>query len=188
MLQPACNTSTRNPPDYIFTFLSYQLQALTGSYDPDSHLIYLMIAKDTPYIGRASGSRSTSTRQGGIRYRWSEHVRELQHHMTGNVPKNRARRRYVETRRGISISSLNIFIYGICDPSTVASREAVAIVSVQPTANAMELKHFSGATRPQRNRNSMPRRRPNGSSIRKTRTAILRRQADQWGETVNDHG
>ena len=146
-----------------------------------------MIAKDTPYIGRTSGPRNTSAKQGGIRCHWSEHVRELQLHMTGNVPKNRARRRYVEMRRGINISCLNIFIYGICDPSSIASREAVAIASVQPVANGMELSHFSETMRPQRTRTAKPRRRLNGSSRRKARSAILRRQADQWGETFNEH-
>ena len=42
--------------------------------------------------------------------------------------------------------------------------------------------------RPQRTRTTKPRRRLNGSSRRKTRSAILRRQADQWGETFNEHG
>ena len=185
----------------VVNFIGVQILSVTGSLArlpctdtsgrrclAAQHMVYLMVAQDNDYIGRTNNDRTTASKIKGILPRWSEHVRQLHRHIIGNIPKDRARRRYAQLRSGVLCACLNFVIYSTCSADTISRREAVSICTVQPRSNDTDLKHFAESMCPSRHRTGQHRKRPNGSVRNKTRKTLLRQNAEQWGEDVSSHG
>ena len=118
---------------HVLEFLRLQLTGTTGSLNPGSHLVYLMLAGNKPYVGRTINRRAGLQNSiAGIAARWSEHVRELQKHVDGKAPSDRQRRRYNILKFQQPTSCLNFLIIDQCDGENIAVREAVAITMVHP--------------------------------------------------------
>lgn len=127
-----------------------------------------MLADDRPHVGN-TGVANKFSKLAGIAPRWSEHVRELQNHMTGTAPKERQRRMCQVLQAHLASSCLDFIILDHCPPDTIAKREAVAIAQAHPEAHGSELKHISEVFRPPRKR--QPKQswlRPSQSKSRKT--------------------
>ena len=101
----------------------------------------MALAPENPYVGRASVKRQP-THKGtlGISPRWSEHVRELETHISRTVSKDRQRNRYNVLKARQSTSWLDIIISDSCTTEEVAAREAFATTKINPAVNGNELK------------------------------------------------
>ena len=147
-----------------------------------------MLGGQTPYVGRTIMKRKAiNPGPIGIAARWSEHVRELQKHMSSTIDAASRRKRYDILKHQQSSSCLNFIILGQCDSTNIAAREAVAITLVYPPANGYELKHFLPTFRPRRSRPTKARARHHHAIRRNKRRSDLDRERLQWGEELNQH-
>lgn len=172
----------------VSQFLEKQLEGTTGSTATNAHLVYLMLAGNKPYVGRASVTRtSLSSILPGIPLRWSEHVRELQQHLDGSIDRHRQRRRYQIRRTQQPSSCLDYLILDICSHEDINMREAVAIARTQPAANGKEFKHLSELFHKKRDKPTKHRNRTSHSSRRTARRKEIRMKEQQWGKDIKTH-
>ena len=67
---------------HAYELLLLQLEGTIGSIPHDEHLVYLALAGDEPYVGRTANPRVGQNGLHGFSPRWSEHVRDLEKHLT----------------------------------------------------------------------------------------------------------
>ena len=103
-----------------------------------------MLAGEKPYVGKAKVHRAAKSKTlPGFAPRWSEHVRELQKHMSSRSHVSNERRRYNVLKHDQATSCLNFLIIHQCDANLINAREALAIKLMHPASNGNELKHSS---------------------------------------------
>ena len=171
---------------HLHRLLQLQFNGTTGSLPQGEHIVYLLLAGEKPYVGRAAVCRTSQRSTPGFGPRWSEHVRELERHIQG-TSEDRTRRRYTTLQYHQASGCLNFVVLFRATEALIAAREALAITLTNPRANGNELKHFSEIFRKKRNRGPKQRTRPSESSRRNKRRSELRVQTEQWGMENDTH-